>query len=546
MTYTINRLTHCYRKLHPNQLWQKHREERAFSPDDELVARRARNVAYVMLRCAVELVNTLSALVASSSVTIQQNTVLLNQAVSFLDQQRKATQYMRHGYPLLASELLANSQQVSAAISILFQANTSTYMRARDCILMQLEKCIRLSEMMLRVDSALMDIAPYQPAGKYCTDRKHVRLQDWENSIHGEQSSMEDFRYKPTEIRAILEKLQLGENCEVRRTASARTYKFNTEELLLYTFFRVAHGTPHNEMAKKHHGGDSSMWVAGYHSLIRHVLELYGHNLNIRPGLERYTYEQFQEFARVIEEQANRERDYKNKPGHVVRVFEGARIPVGTNNVVGFVDCSNDPVCRWGSGPCGQKGSDRKPQWREKQGSIYTRKGKLHAIKPLALITPDGIAHLFGPVSARRNENLVLDWSQADDYLYFYIFTPARGFPVIFVFYGDQAFIGARHCFATRHVPLIAGQALPLQLLRINHGMKIVREAHEHYYGLMKDLWWLAMERRLQSLGLNPQYVIDEVRFMYLLTNIYTCFRGNNVSSQFGLRHPSFDDYLRL
>jgi hypothetical protein len=162
----------------------------------------------------------------------------------------------------------------------------------------------------------------------------------------------------------------------------------------------------------------------------------------------------------------------------------------------------------------------------------------------LALVLPNGIALCYGPVSVRRNDNRVLDWSEADEY--FHQLFQANLIPDnAFAFYGDSIFVGPRHCFRTKMVPLVAGLPLPEQYRGWNHAMSCVREEIEHYYGSLSDLWHLARSKHLFRLGSDPNVVKNEIRMMFLLTNIHGCLRrGNTVSSVFELLPPTIDEYL--
>ena len=141
-----------------------------------------------------------------------------------------------------------------------------------------------------------------------------------------------------------------------------------------------------------------------------------------------------------------------------------------------------------------------------------------------------------------RNDNRALDWSQADQCLS-NLFA-GDGMP-LHAFYGDAMFVGQRDCFRTRHVPLVQGAPLHPVLARKNHAMLCVREEIEHCYGFLRDLWELAEMRRLFRLGDDPVIVVAEIRMMFLLTNIFTCFcHGNTTSSVFGLLPPSIDQCL--
>jgi hypothetical protein len=148
-------------------------------------------------------------------------------------------------------------------------------------------------------------------------------------------------------------------------------------------------------------GGDESRWSYGYKWLLFRFLLMFGHRLDINPGLT-YFINQSDQFRNAIRTQANRVRQYKDENGVVVREFQGAGFGENECNIIGFVDANPYRTSRLGSGPVGQKASIRKPNWKPLQQAIYSRYGKMHGLKPLALVIPNGIACLYGPVSVRR------------------------------------------------------------------------------------------------------------------------------------------------
>jgi len=538
--YTINPLTGLYRRRHRNQLWRRHRPDRGFQPDDEMYARQARNVAFIALCCSRELLQLLNpiAVLAFNAVTV--NAQRREQITMLVRAQQRLDDLIHARDPQRAAQIRNITRQIFASNLRASLNHQFMWVSVRNRIVALLVQFMKLVGGMLRLDSVLMDIPPLVEAGRYALPLQNIRLWQYENMPHSTQKIEEMYRYNAAEIRQLLAKLQLRQNCRIDR-GNGRYYVFNSEELLLYSLERCAQGHEHTDMRRKY-GGDDSRWRVGYQSLLRHTLGLYGHRLSIIPGLAYLcNFELFVQYAAAIRAQANRQRLYYTKYGQLLYVFPGGGF--GNNfNVVGFVDCKNHQTTRWGAGPQGQEGTVRRPDADLKQQSIFAGDKHHHAIKPLALVLACGLAFLFGPVSARRNENRVLDWRHADQYLHTLYW--AMGFPHPFVFYGDQAFRGARLHFRTRHEPLIPGVPLPLNLSLENHAMKIVRESHEHYYALLYNLWHLASAKYLLKISRDAQIVSDEIRFMHLLTNIYSCSRGNNVSKHFGLPRPSVDQYL--
>ena len=193
--------------------------------------------------------------------------------------------------------------------------------------------------------------------------------------------------------------------------------------------------------------------------MLNRWLGMYGHNLAINPGME-YFLDDLELFRSSVRIQANKQRIYTDEDDNVTRVFDGAGFEEDQCLIIGFVDTNLYPTTRCGSGPAGQKGSDRKRLWQERQQAIFSNYGKMHGVKLLSLVLPNGITLCYGPVSVRRNDNRVLDWSEADEYLH-QLFQANVIPDNAFAFYGDSIFVGPRRYFRSKMVPLVAGMPLP-------------------------------------------------------------------------------------
>ena len=85
--------------------------------------------------------------------------------------------------------------------------------------------------------------------------------------------------------------------------------------------------------------------------------------------------------------------------------------------IFGFGDCSDWRIATPKSGPDDDYyGAARKPEWYVTQRAFFGGHHKWHAVKTLHYSLPNGLsAAMFGPVTARRNDNLVIAWSDIDN-----------------------------------------------------------------------------------------------------------------------------------
>lgn len=108
--------------------------------------------------------------------------------------------------------------------------------------------------------------------------------------------------------------------------------------------------------------------------------------------------------------------------------------------------------------------------------------------------------------------------------------------------YGDPAYqgsygiMGSYRAFANRPVTHIQK--------KFNRRMSKLRIAVEHGFALHQNLWTFNGFRlglKIEQSPVAAYYVVA-----VLLSNIYTCLRGNQTSKQFAMDPPSLEEYLKL
>ncbi|RPB10754.1 hypothetical protein P167DRAFT_490514 [Morchella conica CCBAS932] len=197
----------------------------------------------------------------------------------------------------------------------------------------------------------------------------------------------------------------------------------------------------------------------------------------------------------------------------------------GPDGVWGFVDGTLRTIC--------------KPE--ENQKVFYTGYKKAHALKWQGIMTPDGlISSLFVPVEGKLGDWVVWKMSGIEDILrmVYQRLSPAERYYI----YGDPAYslsysvMCAYKASAAR--PLTLGQKLH------NAAMSSYRIAVEHGFGKVVNLWGFVAYKNGMRIGKSPVGAYYNVAV--LLTNIHTCFRGSQVTSQFNVAPPAFRDYIIL
>ena len=108
--------------------------------------------------------------------------------------------------------------------------------------------------------------------------------------------------------------------------------------------------------------------------------------------------------------------------------------------------------------------------------------------------------------------------------------------------YGDPAYTSSSVCIGAYKRP--PNGRLTESQVRFNRQMSSHRIKVEHGFGLVKKLWKLLDLQSGMRSGFSPigSWVFTAV----LLTNAYTCLRGNQTSKRFQISPPSLEEYFGL
>jgi hypothetical protein len=216
----------------------------------------------------------------------------------------------------------------------------------------------------------------------------------------------------------------------------------------------------------------------------------------------------------------------------------GINYPEGSMSAFGFVDDTVIRIARPGGGPA-DEGVDA-DRWNTLiQMAFYSGYKKCHGIKFQTLELPNGMcAHLFGPMSFRRNDVEVLDESDMNEQLAELsrdLDPDGKQYKV----YCDGIFSIESHMLS-KHV----GETTREE--RYENGiMTKIRIANEWAYGITESLfamlkWWLAMKVRLN--GEQGYYYITAT----ILRNAHCCLEGNQITRYFQCRPPELEDYFDI
>lgn len=173
---------------------------------------------------------------------------------------------------------------------------------------------------------------------------------------------------------------------------------------------------------------------------------------------------------------------------------------------------------------------------RSKYGQQFDYSGyKGHGFKWQGVVTPDGIiASLDGPYLGTANDSMMFrDSIVAQKIAEFW---PADS-EELYLF-GDQAYGAIKGVMS----PFRGGHTLDGKRRLFNDRMSSIRISVEQAFGVTQQKWMSnAFEIQMKG-GLQPvaAYYLVSV----LLTNCYTCMRGNCISSRFLTRPPTLEDYL--
>ena len=171
----------------------------------------------------------------------------------------------------------------------------------------------------------------------------------------------------------------------------------------------------------------------------------------------------------------------------------------------------------------------------DNQQMHYSEHKDYHGYHFQGVVTPDGmVSSLFGPDWGRVNDWQLFEISGVQNQIRS-IFQQEPGRKKLYLYGDDPAYNDGYGIFCPyteatgpRH--------------KFNKDMSSARIAVENSFGITRNLWTAHAFNKHMKLGLQP--VAAYYMVAVLLTNCYTCIRGNQTSGRFMMRPPTLHQYL--
>lgn len=238
---------------------------------------------------------------------------------------------------------------------------------------------------------------------------------------------------------------------------------------------------------------DRSIISRGFHATLNHIMENFGHTLQLTP--ENTSKERLDKYCDAI---------YR-KCGALERCF-------------GFIDGTVVGIAR--------PGKDQ-----EKSYNGHKRK---HGLKFQSVTTPDGLLRDFdGPYEGLRHDSAILTQSNVLERIR--TITETHG-DVCYA-YGDPAYP-----ISPFIITGFKGNQLTVEQSIFNREMSAVRISVEWGFAILKSKWGFINLPEEMKLFLNCPGKI--VMVSAILTNAYTCLYGNQLSVVFNCDPPTLEEYL--
>jgi hypothetical protein len=241
--------------------------------------------------------------------------------------------------------------------------------------------------------------------------------------------------------------------------------------------------------------GRSPTWISiVFTDILLHLQQRYHRIIRWHPIL---TYEKLQFYAQSLGDQAG-----------------------GTSGIWGFLDGTFRSICR--------------PM--ENQEFWYSGYKKQHGFKYQGIVTPDGlIPSLIGPFEGRMNDQSMFLNSGLEEIL-LQLFDGNKPLYI----YADSGY----SYLYTLVTPFLRQYGLLSSERQFNKELACHRISIEQAFGLVVNLWkGNAFKIQLQ-IGRMPAAAFYEISL--LLTNCFTCLRGNPVSERYNIKPPTLEQYLTI
>ena len=317
-------------------------------------------------------------------------------------------------------------------------------------------------------------------------------------------------------------------------------YTFDPEEIFLFFMTKFHTGDDNTKLCNEIFGGYVDRWKEGFPWMVRYIDNRYESVLGYQ-GLMRY-YKDFPTFHSKLEQRVQKDLPRHQCDGRRCVYTHLHYLPF---NIFGFIDCSIFKTSVPFSGPDGDFiGAPRKPKYTEAQRSIYTKFKKVHGIKVEAIMLPNGIMFVYGPVSCRvADVGGVVRMSNVDQFLT----TLQEAEPQRYYAFGDSPY-GTRYLQSIcSYFFAVGGGRITDAQQHCNYFLKSIRESIEWSFAEISHHFRLCDRPEKLKLGAQHPYAIELLRCSFLLMNIYSCMNGSHASSinMFDISPPTLEQYLQ-
>lgn len=167
---------------------------------------------------------------------------------------------------------------------------------------------------LLQLDSAIMDIHNPEPA-YHIPSNYYRRLDVFQNDDHCENFT----NFTRSEIVAMMNWFEMDDWIYVDRGGNQGRLRFNCEEMILFSLYKMKHGHSTVDICKVF-GGNDAAWGHAYKWFVRNCLRLYGDRVTVG-GAYGHVKKKWRLLVAVNEEKFKLERDSTFVGAQIQAVF---------------------------------------------------------------------------------------------------------------------------------------------------------------------------------------------------------------------------------
>ena len=389
-----------------------------------------------------------------------------------------------------------------------------------------------------QLDMALYDI-PFEEQ----EEQMHVKPETYRtiDSLEDDRVARDITRFTKEELHLLYDCFGLPDVVRMNAWWCAAQYVFGGEELFLFSMAKIALGQPNVYLCDHIFGGEPDRWSYGYPWFLHHLNYRFDGVLGLR-GIRRFR-DHFEDFASAIENAMKVASAYTDPETGRRRVLPGVEFAPGDFNFIGFIDCSIFGSFTPGTGPVGDwVDAPRRFNCDDIQRSVYTRFKKVHGLKVLSVLLPNGISFIYGPGSARRDDNHLTLMSQIHNLMVQLnneLQQVQGNAGRIYKILSDAGF--ARQPCIDHPYP----SNTPIDYL-MNFRLRAQRITIEWSYGKLSNLFRICLTFDNWKLYKRVPYAYEQLRVSFLLLNCYVCLHGSELTGlgKFGMEAPDIRNYL--